>query len=317
MFPYGRIIVRNLDKREYLCGNRYDMKKNINTYTWRSGLKNLDKVESIDEDVILVDKSVASFGTKEPFKLNAVLVVVCIKGSASGKINLVPYIINGPCMMIMLTDQVHEYGDISDDFEGFFLVLSEGFSDSLNLHERFPLYASILHNPLIPLSEKDVDSLMDYHSMLQKTIRMTDNPYRLEVAKYLTKAFFYGNAYYFHDLDNNSEKDKQEMLVNNFIRLVEIHFKVHRGIEFYAKELCRTPKYMSSLIKKHSGFYAGEWINNRVALEAKALMSSTKMTIQQISNELNFPSQSSFSKYFKRLVGISPTQYRESRQFKR
>lgn len=289
----------------------------MHTYSWRSSLKNLHQVESIGEDVILADKSIVSFGTKEPLKLNAVLVVVCIKGSISGKTNLVPYTINGPCMMIMLTDQVHEYGDISDDFEGFFLVLSERFSESLNLHKRFPLYASILHNPSILLSEKDVDSLMDYYQMLKKVIRMTDNPHQLEVAKYLTKAFFYSNAYYFHKLDNESEKDKQEMLVNNFSRLVEIHFKEHREIEFYAKELCRTPKYMSSLIKKHSGLYAGEWINNRVVLEAKALMSSSKMTIQQISDELNFPSQSSFSKYFKRLAGVSPTQYRNSRQFER
>jgi AraC-like DNA-binding protein len=47
--------------------------------------------------------------------------------------------------------------------------------------------------------------------------------------------------------------------------------------------------------------------------EAKALLKSTNMTIQQISDELNFPSQSFFGKYFKRVVGVSPKEYRESK----
>ncbi|KAA6314445.1 hypothetical protein EZS27_034938 [termite gut metagenome] len=46
-------------------------------------------------------------------------------------------------------------------------------------------------------------------------------------------------------------------------------------------------------------------------LEAKALLKSTNMTIQQISDELNFPSQSFFGKYFKRQVGVSPKEYKK------
>jgi AraC-like DNA-binding protein len=45
--------------------------------------------------------------------------------------------------------------------------------------------------------------------------------------------------------------------------------------------------------------------------EAKALLKSTNMTIRQISDELNFPSQSFFGKYFKRCEGASPKEYRE------
>ncbi|MDR2802001.1 MAG: helix-turn-helix domain-containing protein, partial [Prevotellaceae bacterium] len=45
-------------------------------------------------------------------------------------------------------------------------------------------------------------------------------------------------------------------------------------------------------------------------LEAKAMLKSTNMTVQQISDELNFPSQSFFGKYFKRIVGVSPKEYK-------
>ncbi|MCD8264357.1 MAG: helix-turn-helix domain-containing protein [Tannerellaceae bacterium] len=64
------------------------------------------------------------------------------------------------------------------------------------------------------------------------------------------------------------------------------------------------------VIKENSGRTATEWINNRIILEAKTLLYSTSMTIQQISDELSFSSQSSFGKYFKRAVGVSPKEFR-------
>ena len=55
-----------------------------------------------------------------------------------------------------------------------------------------------------------------------------------------------------------------------------------------------------------------EWIERYVVLYAKSCLSSTAMTIQQISDELDFPSQSVFGKYFKRVEGVSPKAYRLS-----
>ena len=72
-----------------------------------------------------------------------------------------------------------------------------------------------------------------------------------------------------------------------------------------------TPKYLSLLVKNVSNRTAGEWIDNYVVLEAKALLSSSTLSIQEISDRLNFANQSFFGKYFKQHVGISPTEYRK------
>jgi AraC-like DNA-binding protein len=55
-----------------------------------------------------------------------------------------------------------------------------------------------------------------------------------------------------------------------------------------------------------------EWIERFVILEAKVMLRSSNMTIQQIADELNFPSQSFFGKYFKKSVGVSPKEYRNN-----
>ena len=60
-----------------------------------------------------------------------------------------------------------------------------------------------------------------------------------------------------------------------------------------------------------SGRSVREWIEEYVVTEAKAQLRSTTKSIKEISDDLNFPSQTFFGKYFKRITGTSPKKYRE------
>ena len=88
----------------------------------------------------------------------------------------------------------------------------------------------------------------------------------------------------------------------------ETHFSFDIG--FYARQLCITPKYLTTLIKRISGQSVSEWIDNYVILEAKTLLKYSTMSIQEIAYYLNFPNQSFFGSYFKRNTGMSPSQYK-------
>ena len=66
------------------------------------------------------------------------------------------------------------------------------------------------------------------------------------------------------------------------------------------------------MVKEISGRTAGEWIENYVTVEAKVLLRSTDLTIQEIASRLNFTNQSFFGKYFKHQTGMSPSEYRKS-----
>jgi AraC-like DNA-binding protein len=111
---------------------------------------------------------------------------------------------------------------------------------------------------------------------------------------------------------DESQISKQDILVEKFLAIVKENYRKQRMIEFYSEKLFLTPKHLSRVIKERSGKSAGEWIEDHIMLEAMALLKSTDKTIQQISEELNFPSQSFFGKYFKRRADISPKEYRKS-----
>jgi AraC-like DNA-binding protein len=101
-----------------------------------------------------------------------------------------------------------------------------------------------------------------------------------------------------------------DVLSKRFLELVKENFRTERQLKFYADHLFITPRYLSRIVKDCTGSSAADWIERYVVLEARALLKSTNMTIQQVSDELNFPSQTFFGKYFKRRVGMSPKQYR-------
>lgn len=106
----------------------------------------------------------------------------------------------------------------------------------------------------------------------------------------------------------------KENLVLNFVNLVQKQFIQTRGVKNYARQLNVTPKYLTETVKEISGKNAGEIIDDFVVLEARLMLDNPALSIGEIADRLNFSNQSFFGKYFKRLTGLSPKEYRQSLQ---
>ena len=287
--------------------------KSILPFNWRNDAAiDAMKIDAIGDDVVILDKPYITDTFEYPFKVDVTCSIICMKGTTEGIIDLKPYKSSGACLFTILSGQIMQYKSISEDFEGLFLIMSSKFTDSLmpNAQDRLPLHLSARDNPVIPLDEEALNGMILYFNMLKNVMRVKDHPYRLEVARHITLAFFYGAGVYFHNLADNRKKSHHETLVEKFLHLVEKYHKEQRGLEFYADKLCVTSKHLSKVVRETSGKPANDMIDEYVVLEAKALLKSTNMTIQQISDELNFPSQSFFGKYFKRVTGMSPKEYK-------
>jgi AraC-like DNA-binding protein len=285
------------------------MKENIHLLNWQVEIEDA-KVVSIENDLILLEKPIIKSTFDYPFKVDVTTTFICLSGKMEGYINLKPIIASAPSLTVIFPSQILQYKYISDDFTGLFTVMSNQFINNLNIQKWTPLFTSIRENPVVSLTKDDLKPIITYYSLLKDAIKREDNPYRMETVRYLTKAFFYGAGNQFHKVPESDNKSKHEILVDKFLKLVEKHYRVERGLGFYADKLSMTSKYLSALVKTNTGKFANEWIDSYVILEAEALLKSTNMTIQQISDELNFPTQSVFGKYFKRLTGKSPKEYK-------
>jgi len=107
------------------------------------------------------------------------------------------------------------------------------------------------------------------------------------------------------------KKQKRRGFPVNFIQLAYFRKVMECGsVTQAARQLCITPKYLTTLIKRISGKSVSEWIDSYVILEAKTLLKYSNMSVQEIAYYLNFPNQSFFGSYFKRNTGMSPSQYK-------
>ena len=157
------------------------------------------------------------------------------------------------------------------------------------------------------------DSLQIYENylhLLQNILRSSESPYRLEAAAHLTLAMFYGYSYMTYQ-PTTHQLTRDEQLYAQFTDLLQTHYQQERSVAFYADNLCITAKHLSDVVHEISGKSPLALIQEYVVTEAKALLYSTDMTISQISDHLNFATQSEFGKFFKRVTGISPLQYRK------
>lgn len=99
---------------------------------------------------------------------------------------------------------------------------------------------------------------------------------------------------------------KDQSLSDRFFHLVAVYYKENRTVKFYADQMSITPKYLTTAIKKATGRPVLDWLHEAVLIEAKMLLMTSGLTVQEISDRLNFSSASAFVQFFKKHTGTTP-----------
>lgn len=249
--------------------------------------------------------------TADPLKFSATVSVFVEQGECIADINLITYRIEAPSIVNIRKSHILQIKSISDDFVASCIVISKRFSDNLFLFLRDNIQYSIaLRHNVVKIDQSMVTPFNHLFKQMSEISADTTNPNAYQAQVLTISAFFHSTGYkcYRHISDNQMKSNNH--IPDRFITLVQQHFKNERFLDFYAAKLGITPKHLSRKVKAITGYTAVEWIERYVILEAKVLLKSTNLSVQQISNELNFPSQSFFGKYFKKNIGMSPKEFR-------
>ena len=109
-----------------------------------------------------------------------------------------------------------------------------------------------------------------------------------------------------------ASQSREQTIFDRFIYLVNQHATREHQIGFYADKMCLTEHYLGTVIRQASGITAKEWIDRAIIEHIKIELKYSNKPIVQISEEMNFPNPSFFSKYFKRLTNQTPLEYKLS-----
>ena len=203
-------------------------------------------------------------------------------------------------------------------FKAHLIVIAPDFLKRINIDTKrmMPLFLQFGSLPCMELTHAESQSLRSFISMVEQELKGSETDFSSEIIGGLIAATIYKvGDILTHYLTEHPEVDspihnRAEEYFRQFTELLGEHYKHERSVGFYARQLCITPKYLTTLIKRISGKSVSEWIDNYVILEAKTLLKYSNMSVQEIAYYLNFPNQSFFGSYFKRNAGMSPSQYK-------
>ena len=235
------------------------------------------------------------FRVGQPYRAKESRIIRVTQGVGRISINLVEHDVKKQTIIVIPPNSLIEVIDISPDYDFQVIVPENDFLPAVQSNSITDLYGR--QEIVLSLSAEEWEHTGEFFSLQHLvTAVLYDIRYMLDQKQTASRTHF----------------SRQEETFNRFITLVNEHGKHERNISFYADKLCLTPHYLSTVIRETSGQTVMQWINQAVVLEAKVLLKHSDMLVFQISDELNFPNPSFFSKFFKRMTGMTPAEYQKN-----
>ena len=112
---------------------------------------------------------------------------------------------------------------------------------------------------------------------------------------------------------NAAKKDNNIIVLTNFLLQLNQQFASHRSVTYYASLCNLSTGRFSAIVRETTGHSPMHWITTVTINNAKIMLrQSNGKTIKTIAQELGFPEQYTFRKYFKEHAGVSPSEYKSS-----
>ena len=203
----------------------------------------------------------------------------------------------------------------SDDFHGYCLMADE------HVTIEAPSVRDLVHLAFLPIVQlhepkETLPSDAAQHLLLKMreiiTYLHSDHIYKGEVLRMLYSIILLD----LQNIQNRAIVQRQtpqrvEEIFFGFVRLLPHYFAEHHDIPFYADRLHISPVYLSRVVRQVTGRTVLDYINQMLLMEASFLLRTSQLSITQIADRLHFADTPSFSKFFSRLNGVSPKEYRK------
>lgn len=269
------------------------------------------------DDICSSEGGISSFPAifHSPYVVSGVGIVVCEQGQFTFALNQHTLQAQaGETLFIPEGVSFQVLEESADLLVHFLLYQVEPIRDILgNQVVAMYLYSQLVPEPCYVWQTGEEEEVLRYMTQLDATLHQED-PFRLYEQKLLLLALTHRlcSLYNRKLVTNQDAVGHRNEVFLRLIQLIEQYYVHERGVEFYADKLCLSPKYLSSISKSICGYTVQELVFKAIIRKSIALLKNSQKTIQEISNEFGFPNASYFGTFFKKQMGMSPQQYRNS-----
>lgn len=282
-------------------------------------LKDHDNLEDkiwYGDDVLLARKLSDNLPLDQLSKISAYAVTLLENGSLVLDVDFQRIELSAPAFLLLSPNTLYKCEGNSPDCTGKVIAVSPSFADNIRAYMQ-TLFTSFSRKTRTSLSQTESDTFDGYFNLIYQLSCLPKCAVHDVLLKDVIQSLFNYLSLVFdqgqEDWDRSGKHYRDEEICHTFMLLVKQFANSEREVEAYAERMRISPKYLTAIVRRVTGWTAGEWIQREVVLQAKKLLSEGALTVQQVADRLHFRNQSHFGTYFKRVEGVSPRAWRNAR----
>jgi|GEM_PF-1357563 AraC-like DNA-binding protein len=256
--------------------------------------------------------------TGEPHRHNYHQVIWFPKANGIQCIDDVCFQMTGNDLFLLAEGQMHYFKNV-EEMEGYILMFKDIFwEEPLKsiFYFKTSLFNNLMVNAHLQLSGTNADEITALMEIILKERKSDDYPGKIElIMSYLRILLIRISNFQLRGaipVPHGNESDY--LIFQQFIELLEKEYTEHRDVLFYTENLNITNRKLADICLKYNSRNPKNLIENRILIAAKRYLQFDSLVIKEIAEALNFSDQFQFSKFFKKLTGISPLEYRNQFQ---
>lgn len=262
------------------------------------------------EEVVMADEHSLPT-TTDPYMSPNLTIALNISGSAQSYYDMQPVEFVQRNIAVILPDHIISNNNYSEDYKVTLIIISRAFYEELVHRESFRDYLKYNTKPNFLLNEDQYQKVQTILNTLRIIVE-SRHPKRHETLANILDILFYALMRYRGEEKTERFVSYSTHLFSSFYNLLINNYYTYHKVDWYAQQLCLTPKHLSTSIRKTTNKSAAKWIDEVIILHAKRLLYTRHdMTVQQIAFELGFKENATFCRFFKDQTGLRPSEYRK------
>lgn len=264
------------------------------------------------EEVVIANvNSLPVTYASEPFLSPDLTITINNCGQSNAIYDMQPVVFKQHDIAVILPSHIIGYGNCTADYNVTVIAIAKAFYNELVHRDSFRDHLKYKTKPNFHLSEEQYHKIITILNTL-RIIVDSEHPKRHETLANLLDILFYTLTRYRGEENLEKDESRTTHIFHSFYDLLIKNYHCQHKIDWYAQQLCLTPKYLSAIIRQITSKSAAKWIDEILILHAKRLLHTRRdLTVQQVAYELGFKENATFCRFFKDQTGLRPSEYRK------
>lgn len=289
----------------------------VSVFTFEEIIQQVEFDLRIKEFVVMdIDKTNYNVELNKPYRSEYFCIFMIQQGEIRFRLDDNSYDVEKGDIIFCPMAETFWVDKISDDYQAKYIFFSVDFiSDAGFNYKSNDVLKSLSADPTnIIRNQPDIFRRLNFHLDELKALNSTEkeNYYFNEMIWHHFSLVIYEIENFFRKIEKPHQvTSREDELTTSFFILVREHFREQHSVQFYADHLFISRKYLTKVINKTMFKSPRDIIHQVLAVESRLLLKNSNANVNEVSTQLKFSDQASFSKFFKKHVGKSPLEYKK------